>query len=238
LKLQFGSMLRDTFAVYRHHWKVLVPVTMVILAPQAIGDALIGEVEVEGLKRPEDLLKLASIPIAVFVNLGGEALLSGIVAAFVIDWRRGGPRSDLREIMRDVPYGRLIVIDLILAVGTALGLVLLVVPGVLIFTYLLIAPALIEIEHVTIREAIRRSIVLVSGSFWRVLAFALLVFAVTDGIAHLLESPVHGVEGEALFNLGIEAAIEPIATVFTVVLALALIDLHRRESEATEAARA
>ena len=72
---------------------------------------------------------------------------------------------------------------------------LLVVPGVLVFTYLLIAPALIEIEHVTIRESIRRSIQLVRGSFWRVLGFALLVFATTDGIAHLLESPIHGVEG-------------------------------------------
>jgi len=232
VKLHFRSMLRDTFAVYRTHWKVLVPVTMVVLAPQAIGDALIGEIEIEGVKRPEDLLKLATVPVAVAVNLAGEALLSGIIAAFVIDWRRGGEASELREIMRRIPYGRLIAIDLILAIGTALGLVLLVVPGVLVFTYLLIAPALVEIEHVSIREAVRRSIALVSGSFWRVLAYAVLVFAVTDGIVHLLESPVHGVEGEALFNLGIEAAIEPVVTVFTVVLALALIDLHRRQAEA------
>jgi hypothetical protein len=231
-RLRLGSMLRDTFAVYKAHWKVLVPVTMVVLAPQAIGDALLGEIEVDGIKRPEDLLKLATVPVAVAVNLAGEALLSGIIAAFVIDWRRGGESSDLREIMRNVPYGRLVAIDLILAIGTAFGLVLLIVPGVLIFTYLLIAPALVEIEHVTIRESIRRSIVLVSGSFWRVLAFALLVFVVTDGIVHLLESPVHGVEGEALFNLGIEAAIEPVVTVFTVVLALALIDLHRQRTAA------
>ena len=55
-------MLRDTFAVYKAHWKVLIPVTMVVLAPQAIGDALIGDVEVEGVKRPEDVLKLAAFP--------------------------------------------------------------------------------------------------------------------------------------------------------------------------------
>ncbi|MBA2546476.1 MAG: hypothetical protein H0V15_06290, partial [Solirubrobacterales bacterium] len=156
--LRLGRMLRDTFAAYRAHWVVLVPVTMVVLAPQAIGDALIGEIEVEGVKRPEDLVKLASVPVAVAVNLAGEALLSGIVAAFVIDWRRGGEVSPLREIMRKIPYGRLIAIDLILTLGTALGIVLLIVPGVLVFTYLLIAPALIEIEHVTIRESIRRSI--------------------------------------------------------------------------------
>jgi len=77
-RLRLGRILRDTFAVYRAHWVVLVPVTMVVLAPQAIGDALIGEIEVEGVKRPEDLVKLASVPVAVAVNLAGEALLSGI----------------------------------------------------------------------------------------------------------------------------------------------------------------
>ena len=230
--IRLRPMLRDTFAVYKRHWKVLVPVTMVVLAPQAIGDALLGEVEVERVNRPEDLLQLASIPVALTVNLAGEALLSGIVAAFVMDWRRGGEGSELREILRGIPFGRLIVIDVLLALGTAAGLVLLVVPGVLVFTYLLIAPSLIEIEHLTIRESVRRSITLVRGSFWRVLGFAILVFAVTDAIVHLLESPLHGVEGEALFNLGVEAVLEPIVTVFIVVLALALIDLHEREAKA------
>lgn len=231
--LHLMPMIRDTFAVYKRHWKLLVPITMVVLAPQAIGDALIGEVEVKGIERPEDVVKLVSIPVAVAVNLGGEALLSGIIAAFVIDWRRGGEGSELREVLRDIPYGRLIAVDLMLAIGTALGLLLLVVPGVLIFTYLLIAPALIEIEHITIRESIRRSITLVRGSFWRVLGYAVLVFAVTDVIVYLLESPLHGTEGEALFNLAAEAVVEPVVTVFTVILALALIDLHQREAEAS-----
>lgn len=229
-RLRIGAMLRDTFAVYRAHWKVLVPVTMVVLAPQALGDALLGDVEVEGVERPADVLKLASIPVAVAVNLGGEALLAGIVAALVLEWRRGGEVASLREVSRRIPYGRLIAIDLMLAIGTALGLVLLVIPGVLVFTYLLIAPALIEIEHITIRAAVRRSIDLVRGSFWRVLGFAALVFAASETLTHVLESPLHGVEGETLLNLGVEAVIEPVVTVATVILALALIDLQNRRA--------
>lgn len=225
-------MLRDTWTVYRAHWKILVPITMVVLAPQAIADALIGHVEVEGVKRPEDLLALASVPVAVAVNLGGEALLSGIVAAFVIDWRRGRKDTPIRETLKRIPYGRLIAIDLILVIGTAFGLVLFVVPGVLVFTYLLIAPAVIEIEHVTVRESVRRSIELVRGRFWRVLAFAVVVFGATTTLTQLLESPVHGLHGEAIFNIAIEGLLEPIVTVAVVVLALGLIDLHRQETEA------
>lgn len=234
-RIRFVPLLRDTFAVYRTHWKILIPVTMVVLAPQAIGDALVGDIGIDGVESAEDVLKLAAFPVAIAVNLAGEALLSGIVAAFVIDWRRGGEVSPLREILRRIPYGRLIAIDLILAIGTALGLVLLVVPGVLVFTYMLIAPALIEIEHVTIRESISRSIDLVRGSFWRVFGFALIVFATTDTIAYLLESPIHGVEGEALFNLAIEGVIEPIVTVAVVILALALIDLHQQQADEAKA---
>lgn len=205
---------------------------MIVLAPQVLGDALIGDFEVERIGSATDVFKLASVPVAVAVNLAGEALLAGIVAAFVVEWRRGGELGSLRAIARKIPFGRLIVIDLMLALGTATGLVLLVVPGVLVFTYLLIAPVLIEIEHLSIRDSIRRSIALVQGSFWRVFGFALMVFAVSDALAAALESPLHGASGEFVFQLGIEAVIEPVTTVAIVVVTLALIDLHAERTPA------
>lgn len=230
MKLQFWPLLRDTWTIYRAHWKVLVPLTVVVLIPQAIGDALLGDLEIERLDNPSDLLKLASIPVTVAVNLGGEALLAGIVAALVMEWRRRVEHQSLRTAARRIPFGRLIAIDLMLALGTALGIILLVVPGVLVFTYLLIAPTLIELEHLSIRESVRRSIELVRGSFWRVLGFALLVAVASDAIAAALESPFHGTSGEAAFQLGIEGVIKPVTTVATVILALALIDLDAKRA--------
>ncbi len=230
MKLRFGPMLRDTWAVYKLHWKVLIPLTAVVLTPQAVGDALLGDIEVESVESTSDVLTLVSIPVRVAVNLGGEALLAGIVAALVLSWRRGERFDSFRDAAREIPFGRLIAVDLLLALGTAIGLVLLIVPGVLVFTYLLIAPALIEIEHVTIRESVRRSVELVRGNFWRVLGFAGAVLIISDLVVALLESPFHDAEREALLNLGIEALVEPILTVATVVLALALIDLSARRA--------
>ena len=72
----------------------------------------------------------------------------------------------------------------------------------------------------------RQSVTLVRGNFWRVLIFTLLVLLITDSVAALLESPVHGLHGELLFNLLIEAVVEPFQGLTTVFLALALLDIR------------
>jgi hypothetical protein len=226
VKLRILPLLREVGVAYASHWRLLVPLALVVLLPQAIGDALFGDIELDGVHDAGDAVKLAGLPISIAINLGGEALYAGIVAAIVVQWRAGNPTPDLRATAGNIAYGRLIVLDLILAAGTALGLILLIVPGVLVYTYLLISPTLIEIEGVTIREAVERSIALVRGSFWRVLGIAAAVLIGTDTIGTALESPLHGFEGEAVFNLLIEAMLEPFQGLTTVLLALALMSLH------------
>jgi hypothetical protein len=230
--LRILPLLREVGVAYASHWKLLVPLALVVLLPQAVGDALFGDVELDGVHDAGDVVKLAGIPISLGINLGGEALYAGILAAIVVQWRAGNPTPDLRATARNISYGRLIVLDLLLAAGTALGLILLVVPGVLVFTYLLISPTLIEIEGIRIREAIERSIDLVRGSFWRVLGVSVAVLVASDAIGTALESPLHGLHGEVAFNLLIEAVLEPFQGLTTVLLALALMKLRGQSPRA------
>ena len=225
MKLRFRPILRDTWLAYRAHWKVLVPLAGLILAPQAIGDAFLGEARVEKVEKPSDVFTLLSIPLTAAINLGGEALFSGIVAALITHWRLGKPPADLRETARSIPFLRLIAADLLLIAGVALGLILLVIPGIVFFTYFLIAPALIEINDLTIRDAFRQALYLVRGSFWRVLGIAVLVLIVSDTVTGLLEAPIHGVEGEVLFNLVVHAVVEPFSALVTVLLAFSLKEI-------------
>jgi hypothetical protein len=225
-RLRIRPLLRDIPRVYADHWRLLVPLALVVLLPQAIADATLGDIEIERVHTAADVLKIASVPLAVGINLGGEALYAGIVAAAVVHWRRGERLRDLHGVARSIPYGRLVVIDLLLAIGIAIGLVLLIVPGVLVLTYLAISPALVEINHLTIREAVRKSIELVRGNFWPVFALLASVIVATDSIGTALESPLHGLQGEVAFNLAIEAALEPFQGLTTVLLALALMDLR------------
>ena len=59
----------------------------------------------------------------------------------------------------------------------------LIVPGVLIYTYLVISPALIEVRRLSVGAAIRESIELVRGNFWRVLLLSMVVLLGTDAVA-------------------------------------------------------
>ena len=228
-RLPVLQVLRVVWRVYRRRWKFLVPLSIVVLLPQALGDAALGDVEIERVSTPEDLLQLASIPLALAVNLGGEALYAGIVAAAVVEWLAGRELSDFGGAIRSIRFGRLIALDLILAIGTVTGLVLLVIPGVLFYTYLAVSPALIELNDVTVKQAMRQSVKLVRGNFWRVLIFTFLVLAISDSAVALLESPVEGLHGELVFNVVIEAIVEPFQGLTTVFLALALLEIHGQE---------
>ena len=225
-RLPVLPLCRDVLRVYRHHWRLLVPLALIVLLPQGIADAAVGEIEIERVHTFADVLKLASIPLTLAINLGGEALYAGIVAAAVLHWRAGERVRDLGAIARAVPYRRLIALDLLLAITVAIGFSILLVPGLISYTYVAISPALVKLKGLSIPRALVRSIELVRGNFWRVLIFTGAIVLLTDSLATALESPLHGISGELLFNLAIEAALEPFQGLATVLLAISLLQLH------------
>lgn len=225
-KLPVAEVLRVVWRVYRRRWRFLVPLSLVVLLPQGVADAVLTDLSVDSIRNLEDLLKASSIPIAIAINLGGEALYAGIVAAAVVEWLEGRELRDVPGAIRSIAFVSLIALDLILAIGTTVGLVLLLVPGVLFYTYMAVSPALIELNGLRVAEAMRQSRELVRGNFWRVLLFTIVVLLVAEGVTTALESPLHGLHGELIFNLAIEAAVEPFQGLTTVFLALALLDLH------------
>jgi hypothetical protein len=225
-KLPILGVLRTVWEVYKRRWPVLVGLSLIVLLPQAIADAAFGDVTVDEIRNAGDVLKLATIPFTVGINLGGEALYAGLIAAGVQQWMRGRELRDIPGVIREIRLGRLIAIDLILVAGTILGLALLVIPGIVFYTYFAASPALVELDDLKIGTAMRRSFEIVRGNFTRVLAFIGLVVLVSDGAMLILEAPLHGLTGEAVWNLVLEAVFEPVQGLTTVFLALALLDIR------------
>ena len=221
----------------RRHWRLLIPLSLVALLPQAVADAAVGDLGVEGIHSFADLTKLATIPLTVAINLGGEALYSGIIAAVALHWRAGVARPDLRQIARRIPYLTLIAADAAIAVGTAVGLALLIVPGIMFITYTFIAPPLIEVRHLGLRAAMRESVRLVRGNFWRVLGLAALFYGGTELVTSLLMLPFHDFETEAIAHLAIETVLEPFQGVAAVIIALGLLEIHGEPTVAPGAER-
>jgi hypothetical protein len=113
-------------------------------------------------------------------------LLDGLVGAY----RYGHREQPVGEVLRTLPYGRLVAADSILTLATYVGVALFVVPGILVFTLFCLIGPIVNIERQSVREAFGRSYRLVRPRFW--LAFLAVTLPVT-----LEVSLYHGLGGVA-----------------------------------------
>jgi hypothetical protein len=218
--------LSEALGLYRKHWKLLIPLGVIVLLPQAIIDTSFGEIEIDRLESLGDYVKLLAIPLTVVLSLGGEALLAGVITGLVLQWRLGRPAPGLLAFVTTLAWLRLIATDLMLATGAAIGVVLLVVPGLLFLAYFSITPAVIEIEDRRIGDAFRRSARLVRGRVRPVFVLIVGMVLVTEGIAQALLAVFHGFLGELASEVAVDALLESIQGLVIALVAISLIQLH------------
>ena len=114
-------------------------------------------------------------------------LYTGIVARAVVSVRLGDHRS-LWEIVRTLPYLRLALADVLLAVIVGIGIVALIIPGLIFLAWFaLIAPA-IELEERRVFAAFKRSRELVKGNVLRVMVLLVPLLLLDDLLSSLVQS--------------------------------------------------
>jgi len=227
--LSLGGTLAEAFSLYRRHWKLLAPLAVAVLLPQAVLGAVLGDLEVDRIESARDVVNLLSIPLITVVSLGGEALLAGLITGLVREWRVGHRLPGATEFVRSLPWVSLITVDLLLAVGTAAGLVLLVLPGLIFVTYFAIAPSVIELEGRGVVDAMRRSASLVRRNFPPVFALIVGAAVITEGMAEGLTQVFHHIGLEVLSEIAVHALLESIEGLVIALVAISLIQLHGDE---------
>jgi hypothetical protein len=232
------AVAREVVAAYRAHWLFLIVAALVVLLPQALGDAFLNHLEVDGVRNFGDVAILAATPLTVVINLFGQAFYAGLAAAAVIEWRANRPLPNLAALWRTVPIGRLILLDLVIVSGAALGILLLVIPGLVWLAYASIAPAIMKVEHRGVWSSLRRSRELVRGSFWRVFEVIVGTILLTEAIAAAISAPFHGTGAVAVVDLAADGLLQPIEGLVIVVVALELLELRNELPEQAELARA
>ena len=232
------AVVREVVAAYRAHWLFLIVAAVVVLLPQALGDAFLSDLQVDGVHSVRDAAILAATPLTVVVNLFGQAFYAGLAAAAVIEWRANRPLPNLVSLWRTVPIGRLILLDLVIVFGAALGILLLVVPGLVWLAYVSIAPAVMKVEHRGVWSSLRRSRELVRGNFWRVFEIVVGTIVLTEAMAAAISAPFHGTSVVAVVDLAADGLLQPIEGLVIVVVALELLELRHQLPEQAELARA
>jgi hypothetical protein len=225
-----AQLYRRIIATLRAEALPLLTVAAIVFVPLSLLEAAGEQLEID--LDDVTVLEAGGLAIAALVQIGtslvGEVFYAGVVAALIVE-KRTGVRRRLGDVARELPYMRLLAVDLLYSLGVAVFILLLIVPGVLFFTYYAVTAPVVEIEDRGIRAAFRRSRELVRGHFWTVLAILLPVSTVIELLTEADQAAVKALLGHSLLSdwLGtsiVNVALTPIYAVAAVVLTIELIE--------------
>ena len=169
-----GDVLNEAFDLYKAHWKHLMGIAVVyFLIASAVTLVL------------TLLFGVIGGVAGAFVLLVGAFWLTGAIVEAVADVRDGRADLTLGETFRRV-WPRVLPLlgaAILAGIGIALGLLLLIVPGLILLTWWsLISPAIV-LEGRPVLESFGRSRELVRGKGWRVLGVIVLTFLLTSVVS-------------------------------------------------------
>jgi len=230
---------REMWTVYRRHWAFLVVAAIVVLLPQTVADAFLeGGFRVDHIRSLADVATIGVALLTAAVNLMGQAVYAGLTAAAVVDWRAGQPLPPLSKLLRSLPIGRLILLDIVVTIGAAIGFVLLVVPALIFLTYVATSAPLMKLEHLGVRESIGRSVALVRRQARRVFLIVGGTILITEVAVQAIIVPLHGTVLLILAGLSAEAIFQPFEGLAVALVAVHLLELHGQAPAPSELARA
>jgi hypothetical protein len=177
-----GLVIATAARAGRRYW---LPILALAIPVSLAGSGL--EIVIDHYVDPSDgLLSVGATLGSTGVTLLGTVLLSGFVGRVVGAAEHGRKPMTFLQIARSLPWWRLIAADVLLAVAVAVGLLLLIVPGLAALTLLAVIGPVVEIEHRGVFQSARRSVQLTRRHLGSVLLLAtvpLIAVAQLEAIA-------------------------------------------------------
>jgi hypothetical protein len=233
-----SRVLGELWRLYRAHLPALLVAGVVLFVPLGLLDALADSLfeDVDASSGLEIAGAAAGAMGTAALSLLGEVLYAGFVAAVVIE-EHGGEHHSMRDLVRSLPFGRLIGADLLYVLVVVLGLLLFVVPGLVVLTWFaLVAPA-VKIEGLGIAEALRRSRALVRPRFWPVFALVVPLALVTDLISDTAFSGALSAFGDSLVGEWAGSAASELLTAPFLALVVVVLFFELRGTGPTSSSR-
>ena len=170
--MQAGAVIGKAWDMYKAHWRHLVPIAFVVYVLISLLILLLGT------------LGWLGALLGFVASIAGIFWLQGALVLAVDDVRDG--RADLsltQTLDRVTPHlGTLVAVGLLAGIAIAIGLVLLIVPGLYLMTiWLLIVPA-IMLEDRGVGDSFGRSHELVRGYGWSVFGVIVLTVLIFIGV--------------------------------------------------------
>lgn len=176
--------------IYRRRLGVIVLMSLVVFSLLVLAESVI-ELTIEG--RADDGGGVGVVDAGFWLVSGlwtfGSALFGGLCDTIVAR-ELGRDEPPLLVAWRRLPFGRLIGLDIVVTAIVSVGMLLLVVPGVVVFTLTCIAAPIVVLERRGVGGSMVRSARLVRPRF----ALALLIVTVPVLVEHEV---IHAIEAAA-----------------------------------------
>jgi hypothetical protein len=221
--LSARRVVRTAFTIYRRRVALLAVMSLVVFSLLAVAESLV-EMAIE--RRTHGRRGPGPIDVGLWVVSGlwtfGSAAFAGLCDTIVGN-ELGHDQPPLAQAWRRLPYARLIGLDIVITLLVTVGMALLVVPGIIVFTLTCIAAPLVILEDRGVGGAMVRSSQLVRPRFAVALGVVTFPVLIEHEVVHAIEAVV-GLPFFALLALNLVGMVLVIAPVILceVVLAYAL----------------
>jgi hypothetical protein len=179
------GVIGDSWELYKKHWRHLAPIALIVYIVLGVVAALLASVFDNWL---------AGL-LSAMIGIIGAFWLQGALVKAVADVRDGRADMSIQDTFRSAwPHVPAVAVAGILAgLGIALGLLLLIGPGLVLMTWwVVIIPAII-LEDKSASESFSRSRELVRGYGWNVfgvIVLTILLLIVASIVIALILSPL------------------------------------------------
>jgi uncharacterized membrane protein len=160
-----SGVLAEAWALYKAHWRHLVPIALVVYLAVSVLSTLFAVT-----------LGWIGLILALIVSLTGVFLVQGALTHAVEDVRDGRADLSLGETLDAVKpkVGAIALASIVAGLGIGLGLILLIIPGLILLTLWILIVPVIVLEDVPWIQAFGRSGELVKGYGFQVFGILIL----------------------------------------------------------------
>lgn len=207
-KVDVGAVLGRVFSIYGEQAAVLLPVAFALFL-------IVGVVQ--------GLLAGPLLILAAVVSLVAGTLYTGMVVKLVEDVEDGRRDHSAGELLSSAApvIAPLILAGLVVGLLVAVGLILLIVPGLYLLTIFAVVSPVIVVERLGVFEALGRSRALVRGNGWAVFGVILVVFLISfviGGIIGGIGAAIGGTAGRIVLQVLANTVTAPIGALVAGVL--------------------
>ncbi|HYY75171.1 MAG TPA: hypothetical protein VE644_02495 [Gaiellaceae bacterium] len=171
--MRAGEVIGEAWEAYKAHFRHLIPIAFVVYLLIALLTLLLVV-----------LLGFVGAFVGFFIGIAGVFWLQGALVVAIADVRDGRADLSLGETLSQVKpkLNTLALAGILAALGVGIGLLLLIVPGLILWTWWLVIVPVIMLEGTGVKEAFGRSRQLVRGHGWSVFGVLVLTILILVGV--------------------------------------------------------